>query len=333
MAHIARAEKPVHKSIVLFRVSDVVNHPLRNYKRYPEVDRILNVPYGGGVPARRKMDLYFSSSARKNGGFPVLFNVHGGGFVAGGKKYRSGIARYFASRGWFVVNIDYALAPAEVYPAALEDCMLALNEVNALADKYPLDLTKIVVTGDSAGGYYAAQLVAAIYDDGLRRSLGLTEYKGAKPRALLTFCAPFEPVKCLSGPAFGSVATDIAECLFGKELTPGGRREFEKGKINVTANVNSGWCECFIVEAERDGFCGGQLADMAKALNSAGVPYGYYVASEKRDGHCTHLFPFLAGSGKTLSAVNAFLDRIAGRDGRKDKTNDTSIGKTDKGGL
>lgn len=323
----------MHKSKVLFRVSDVVNHPLRNYKRYPEVDRILNVPYGGGVPARRKMDLYFSSSAKGKGGYPVLFNVHGGGFVAGGKKYRSGIARYFASRGWFVVNIDYALAPAEVYPAALEDCMLALNEVNALADKYPLDLTKIVVTGDSAGGYYAAQLVAAIYDDGLRRSLGLTEYKGVKPRALLTFCAPFEPVKCLSGPAFGSVATDIAECLFGKELTPGGRREFEKGKINVTANVNSGWCECFIVEAERDGFCGGQLADMAKALNSAGVPYGYYVASEKRDGHCTHLFPFLAGSAKTLSAVNAFLDRIAGRDGRKDKTNDTSIGKTDKGGL
>ncbi len=322
----------MHKSKILFRFSDVINHPLRNYKRYPEVEGIFDVPYGG-EPARGYMDIYFSPAKKKESGYPVLFNVHGGGFVAGGKKYRSGIARHFASKGWCVVNADYSLAPEAVYPAALEDCMLALNEVNALAKKYSLDLTKIVVTGDSAGGYYAAQLVAAIFDDGLQRSLGLTEYKGAKPRALLTFCAPFEPVKCLSGPAFGSVAADIADCLFGKELTPGGRREFEKGEINVTANVNGDWCECFMVEAERDGFCGGQLADMAKALNSAGVPYGYYVASEKRDGHCTHLFPFLAGSGKTLSAVNAFLDRIAGRDGRKDKTNDTSIGKTDKGGL
>ena len=62
----------MHKSKILFRVSDVVNHPLRNYKRYPEVERISDVPYGGGAPACRKMDLYFSSEAERSGGFPVL---------------------------------------------------------------------------------------------------------------------------------------------------------------------------------------------------------------------------------------------------------------------
>ena len=87
----------MHKSKILFRFSDVINHPLRNYKRYPEVEGIFDVPYGG-EPARGYMDIYFSPAKKKESGYPVLFNVHGGGFVAGGKKYRSGIARHFASK-------------------------------------------------------------------------------------------------------------------------------------------------------------------------------------------------------------------------------------------
>lgn len=300
----------MHKSKILFRVSDVVNHPLRNYKRYPEVRRVRDIPYGDGSEFR-KMDVYFSPARKKAEGYPVLFNIHGGGFVAGGKKYRSGIARYFAARGWFVVNADYALAPESRYPEGLKDCMSALNAVNGLKDKYSLDLTRLVISGDSAGGYYAAQLVAAVFDDGLRRTLGADAYSGTKPRALLTFCAPFDPAKCLTSPRFGAIAEDIAECLYGKVSSADGRREFERGETNAVVNVNSDWCECFMVEAERDGFCGGQLRDMTDALRKAGVPYGCYVASEKKDNHCTHLFPFLKGSAKTLAAVCEFLDGIA----------------------
>ena len=39
--------------------------------------------------------------------------------------------------------------------------MKALNYLKQMEEKYNLDLDKVVVTGDSAGAYFAAYLVAA----------------------------------------------------------------------------------------------------------------------------------------------------------------------------
>lgn len=299
----------MHPSKVFFKMSDLIHHPLRNYKRYTGVTRELNLVFDPRYGNQTMADIYYPA-ARGNTPLPVFVNVHGGGYVCGDKKYRSGIARLIASHGWCVVNVNYRLSPAYRYPAATEDVINALNFVGTLGEKYNLNLNKIVLSGDSAGGYYAAHAAAAIYSPALREKLGLPAYTGRPLRALLTFCAPFHLEKCFTAKTPFGVSTDITNCVFGTSFK-GYSYEFpERDTTNVLNFVNPDWCETFISAAQNDSFCGGQIDAMSEKLKENGVPFFTYVADQKGDAHCTHLLPFLKGSKPNMDAVINYLDGI-----------------------
>ena len=298
----------MHTSRVFFKISDVVNHPLRNYPRYGKTTVVKNLRYGEGK--YRRMDFYFSPEiADENGKLPVFFNVHGGGFVCGGKRYRSAIARRYAAKGFFVVNIDYSLAPKHKFPEGTRDCITALDSLAGFSERFPqMDTDTIIISGDSAGGYYAAHAVSAIYSDTLAKELDLPEYTAAKPKALLNFFTPFDPVKCLDNPAPMGITEDIGVCLFG--TSSGDSLPYPENFISVPACVTDEWCPVCIIAGERDMFCGGQEREMAAALERAGVEYSMYVAREKGDAHCTHLYPFMRGTPKIFAAADEFLENI-----------------------
>ncbi|HQC54764.1 MAG TPA: alpha/beta hydrolase [Clostridia bacterium] len=302
----------MRKSQVVFKISDVFNHPLRNYKRYPGVYSIKNIIYDTRCDSKNMLDIYLSPE-KKQGKLPVFFNIHGGGYVGGGRRYRSGIAKYFADKGWAAINIGYRLAPKWQFPAATEDCINALNFVNGLAEEYDLDTEKIVIVGDSAGAYYAAHTVAAVFSDELREKLNLPEYTGAKPRALMGFYAPYDLMKTLQMPQPLNTHIDLINCIFGTEMKKEidlSQMPYEDEVINVLKNVNSNWCETFIIEAERDIFVGKQAEDMGAALEAAGVKHHIYIASEKTAGHCTHLYPFLKSTKALQETIDNFMDGI-----------------------
>lgn len=90
---------------------------------------------------------------------PAILYFHGGGFVLGSIGTHDGLCRDLAARtGWTVVSVDYRLAPEAPYPAALDDALTAFDWLAAGNDEVDADPTRLVVMGDSAGGYLAAQL-------------------------------------------------------------------------------------------------------------------------------------------------------------------------------
>src|SRR5260221_13074574 len=54
---------------------------------------------------------------------------------------------------WPVVSVEYRVARVALAPAAVEDCLCALRFVAAQAKTYNIDTTRIVLTGESAGGH------------------------------------------------------------------------------------------------------------------------------------------------------------------------------------
>jgi len=57
--------------------------------------------------------------------------------------------------GFNVVNVEYRLARVALAPAAVEDCLCALRYINNQAKTYDIDTTRLILTGESAGGHLA----------------------------------------------------------------------------------------------------------------------------------------------------------------------------------
>ncbi|MBE3073101.1 MAG: alpha/beta hydrolase, partial [Acidobacteria bacterium] len=86
---------------------------------------------------------------------PTLIYIHGGGWTGGAKESSQFRILPYIATGWSVINVEYRLAKVSLAPAAVEDCRCALRWVYAHAKEYSFDTSKIVVSGDSAGGHLA----------------------------------------------------------------------------------------------------------------------------------------------------------------------------------
>ncbi len=61
----------------------------------------------------------------------------------------------YLEMGWAVANVEYRLGAVARAPAAVEDGLCALRWVIRNAGQYNLDASRIVTTGNSAGGHLA----------------------------------------------------------------------------------------------------------------------------------------------------------------------------------
>ncbi|GMA96649.1 alpha/beta hydrolase [Pseudolysinimonas kribbensis] len=87
----------------------------------------------------------------------TIFHIHGGGFAVGSARGSVGLASSLARRtGMRAVSVDYRLAPEHPYPAALNDVTAAYR---ALLDE--ADPAEVIVSGESAGGNLAVELLVA----------------------------------------------------------------------------------------------------------------------------------------------------------------------------
>lgn len=94
---------------------------------------------------------------------PCLFYIHGGGFVYDAQPHQfRNAADYAVKTGSVIILPRYRLAPKVCAPTFLDDCVVAWERMIDNADKYKIDLNKIGVGGDSAGGYLAARLTNLI---------------------------------------------------------------------------------------------------------------------------------------------------------------------------
>ena len=117
----------------------------------------------------------------------ALLWIHGGGLVLGTPEQGHPLCSRWADElGCLVVSVDYRLAPEDPFPAGLEDCYTALRWVHDQADALGVDVDRIAVGGDSAGGGLAAALSQVARDrSGPTIAFQLLEYPMLDDRTVL----------------------------------------------------------------------------------------------------------------------------------------------------
>jgi acetyl esterase/lipase len=118
-----------------------------------EYQVIPNVTYLTASNFEAKLDVYQRRGAATPQ--PTLIYMHGGFWAAGTKEGSLMSLVPWLEMGWNVVNVEYRLARVALAPAAVEDCLCALRFIGSRAKDYNVDLNRIVLTGESAGGHLA----------------------------------------------------------------------------------------------------------------------------------------------------------------------------------
>src|SRR5580693_2109260 len=131
----------------------------------PELKSVeqLAIPSPAGpIPAR----VYTPIKPRTADGLaPCLVFFHGGGWVIGDLDSHDVVCRKLADQGeLIVVSVDYRLAPEHKFPAAVDDAIAATKWIAEHAKQHGIDVSRLMVGGDSAGGNLAAVVAIAARD-------------------------------------------------------------------------------------------------------------------------------------------------------------------------
>ena len=122
----------------------------------PQPKTLRNLEYARPDSGPLSLDLYLPEAG---GPFPLIVWIHGGAFRAGDKAgiwYKPILNQ--TQRGYAVASIDYRLSGSAKFPALVHDAKAAVRWLRANAAQYNLKADRIVVAGESAGGYQAVML-------------------------------------------------------------------------------------------------------------------------------------------------------------------------------
>jgi acetyl esterase len=142
---------------------------------------------------RSTFDLYYPKGAEK--ALPVVFWVHGGGYVGGDKEGTKEFATYLADRGQVaVVSLNYEWAPSLEYPGQVKQVNQAYQSIKQAADQYPmLDFKQVIFGGDSAGSQIAGQFLAIQSNPDYAKEMKMAQVIPVDDlKGFISYCGPVD---------------------------------------------------------------------------------------------------------------------------------------------
>ncbi len=139
---------------------------------------------------------------------PVIVWVHGGGWLFGSRRAAPDLSRFFASRGFAMVTVDYRLSNRAIFPAQIEDLRTAIRWIRSIAPAHGLDGDHIGLWGVSAGGHLSG--LAALCGRGVFEPAGAAYLdQRSDVQAVVLGYAPVDFLRLdADRPAEGSVRID-----------------------------------------------------------------------------------------------------------------------------
>lgn len=96
---------------------------------------------------------------------PAIVHMHGGGLIALSATIGiPSLSKFVSQTGVQILSIDYRLAPENQFPVPLDDCWTGLKWIHSHAQELSIEMARIAVMGESAGGCLAAGLALLARD-------------------------------------------------------------------------------------------------------------------------------------------------------------------------
>ncbi|MBO0431527.1 alpha/beta hydrolase [Enterococcus sp. DIV0660C] len=130
-------------------LEEVQESPVNKYNVDIE-DQLMDTGKYGSINVR------FIRPAGNYTTLPVIFYIHGAGWVFGSAKTHDKLVRELAVRtNSVVVFPEYTLSPEAKYPTAIEQNYAILQQLPTISEAKKMDISRLTVAGDSVGGNMA----------------------------------------------------------------------------------------------------------------------------------------------------------------------------------
>ena len=256
--------------------------------------------YGNGK--RTKLDVYRKEGCE--GSLPLFIYIHGGGFLSGIRSNRRFYCYNWVDDGYVAANIDYDYALDAEHPEHIREIFKGIEFVLERAEEFGIDTRKIVVAGDSAGGYFASLVsVVSVYRD-LYETLGIDfKFKDDfKVSACVTLSGIFDPVRAIDTryPQIG-LFTSVFFGRSAKEVRAMKGDESLRVTYATDARTGPEFPPTFIVASKGDRLKA-ESETLRDELAAAGARYGYFLCTGINGVHAGALACELARSGRECLA-------------------------------
>ena len=222
---------------------------------------VPNITYVTANNWEAKLDVYVPRDVTTPN--PTLIYIHGGGWVGGAKETSWLQLLPYLEAGWSVVNVEYRLARISLAPAAVEDCRCALRWVIRNAKQYNFDTSKLVVTGNSAGGHLSLTTGMLPSSAGLDRECPGSE--DLKVAAIVNWFGITDVVDILDGSNMKEYAVAWLSSMTNRE-------EIAR-RVSPLTYVRSGLPPIITIHGDADPVVPySHAVRLQEALNKAGVP-------------------------------------------------------------
>lgn len=268
---------------------------------YEDIDYESDFPHG-------KLDIIMPKQV--TGKLPVIFWVHGGAYVAGDKEDITPYAISLASRGFNVVNINYALAPKGRYPIPLRQIGEAYSYIKKHFAEYHIDLNRTYFAGDSAGAQMVSQFVNIQTNPKYSQQVNLEPVVNENTiKGVLLFCGPFDLAKLtqIDSPMLRWIFDRVGWAYLGSRNW---KSEEKTKEASIIDELTSNYPPAFITDGNKGSFeYHGKMLE--KALKDVGV-YTESVFYPQESQELGHEYQFNLGDKygeDTFERVIEFLNK------------------------
>jgi acetyl esterase/lipase len=219
---------------------------------------------------------------------PTVIDIHGGGWMYGDKELNKYYCLYLASRGYAVVNMSYRLLPKTDIKGQVQDIFACLNWLDDNAQKHHADLSRVCLTGDSAGGHLSGLTIC------VQLSSALQKLYDVKPvnfeiRAIGISHGVCDPANGFTGVKLGDY--EYRRMMFGKNWKK--EEIFRKVNFRDTADCvlaeNKSFPPLFIISSEADNLHPHTFA-LTNYLKEKNIPFTLKFWTKAQNENLGHVF-------------------------------------------
>lgn len=261
------------------------------------ITRIEDIAYIDDGINEHKLDVYYPDETE--GLLPVIIDIHGGGLMMGDKDSNRVYCSRLAEKGYTVVCVNYRLSPDVLYPDQVKDIIASFRWVNENAEEYHIDLDRVYVTGDSAGGNLAYYVPLVDTSEELQKLYGVTP-SGLSIDAIGLVSGMYDMKNGFNAP--------LISCYFGFDYKNSPYYDYIQPEDALKLGELP---PCYMVSCSRD-FLHSSAVYFDDVLTENGIEHQYRdwgLTVNKSSGHITSVaYPDLDESRQTIDEMLEFFN-------------------------